>query len=153
MNVLTILTMSSKIKPFYERLCASTCEAYGITQAMFDVLMFVVNNPEHNTARDITTYRGITSGMVSISVEKLIQIGFLERNQKTDDRRIQFLTPTEKASGLVEMGKSIQKQFIEVLNQGISSSDREKANEIIRTITSNIDNAEIRSSGEKNSYA
>lgn len=153
MKALTILTMSSKTKRFYEKLCASTCEEYGITQAMFDVVMFIVNNPEHNTARDITTYRGITSGMVSISVEKLIQSGFLERNQKVSDRRIQFLTPTEKARGLIETGKLIQKQFVEVLNHGISADDREKANEIIRTITANIENAETKPFGGRNPHA
>ena len=37
----------------YELLSSKVCDKYGLTQMQYDILMFLYNNPQHNTAADI----------------------------------------------------------------------------------------------------
>lgn len=71
-------------------------QKYGINQTCFDILLFFANNPKHNTARDICEVRGIKSGIASVSVEILIENGFLVRKDDESDRRRRRLILTEK---------------------------------------------------------
>lgn len=52
-----------------------------------DILLFLANNPEHNTAKDICRMRGHKSGIVSVHVERLVNDGLLERQEMPGDRR------------------------------------------------------------------
>ena len=38
------------ITSYYELLSGEVCDRYGLTQMEYDILMFLHNNPHHNTA-------------------------------------------------------------------------------------------------------
>ena len=38
------------ITSYYELLAGEVCDRYGLTQMEYDILMFLHNNPQHNTA-------------------------------------------------------------------------------------------------------
>ena len=40
------------ITTYYELLSGEVCDRYGLTQMEYDILMFLHNNPQHNTAAD-----------------------------------------------------------------------------------------------------
>ena len=48
-----------------------------LPQTAFDILMFLYNNPEYKTARDIVEIRNIKANLVSVNVEKLVQDGYI----------------------------------------------------------------------------
>ena len=50
-----------------------------LPQTAFDILMFLANNPDYKTARDIVEIRQIKANLVSVNVDKLVQEGYLER--------------------------------------------------------------------------
>ena len=40
------------ITSYYELLSSEVCDRYELTQMEYDILMFLYNNPQHNTAAD-----------------------------------------------------------------------------------------------------
>ncbi len=59
--------------------------------------MFLANNPEYKTARDIVEIRKIKANLVSVNVDKLVNEGYLERKPVENDRRKTELVCTKKA--------------------------------------------------------
>lgn len=63
----------------------------------FDILLFLVNNPEYKTASDIVGYRGIKANLISVNVDKLVRDGYLKKKNVKSDRRKTMLICTDKA--------------------------------------------------------
>ena len=63
----------------YSAVCKPLCQKLHLPQTAFDILMFLANNPNYTTARDIVEVRHIKANLVSVNVDKLVQEGFLER--------------------------------------------------------------------------
>ena len=53
------LTISKKFLHIYESYCVPICEKYQLKQNELDILLFIGNNPEFNTARDVCEIRKI----------------------------------------------------------------------------------------------
>ena len=81
----------------YSAVCKPLCQKLHLPQTAFDILMFLANNPNYTTARDIVEVRHIKANLVSVNVDKLVQEGFLERRPVLGDRRKTELACTEKA--------------------------------------------------------
>lgn len=76
-----------------------------------DVLMFLANNPEFNTAGDVCRYRNIKAALVSFHVEKLVEAGFVERQAVKGDRRKCRLVCTGKAQPVIKRAESYRKSL------------------------------------------
>ena len=63
----------------------------------FDILLFLVNNPEYKTASDIVGYRGIKANLISVNVDKLVRDGHLKKKNVKSDRMKTMLICTDKA--------------------------------------------------------
>lgn len=59
------------ITSYYELLSGEVCDRYGLTQMEYDILMFLHNNPHHNTAAEIVKVRKSTKSHVSTSLKKI----------------------------------------------------------------------------------
>lgn len=76
-----------KIGTAYSSACKPLCQRWRIPQTAFDILMFLVNNPQYKTARDIVEIRKIKANLVSVNVDRLVTEGYLERKAVEGDRR------------------------------------------------------------------
>ena len=103
--------------------------------------MFLANNPEYYTARDICRVRGIKANLVSFHVEKLVQEGYLEREAIPGDRRQVRLLLTGKSQRVIEQGRSVQQRYREILVSNIAPSDFETFQRCMDTIRQNIERA------------
>lgn len=86
----------------YSIRCKPICRELGMPQTAFDILMFLANNPDYNTAKDIVELRGLKANLVSVNVERLVRDGYLDRRDFPGDRRKTFLICTEKAGPVIE---------------------------------------------------
>ena len=59
------------VTSYYEVLSGEVCDRYGLTQMEYDILMFLHNNPQHNTAAEIVKIRKSTKSHVSTSLKKM----------------------------------------------------------------------------------
>ena len=105
MNPIDFISISTKAMKAYETFCQPVCKKYQLSQTSFDVLMFLANNPEYNTARDICEIRGIRTGIASVAVDLLVKSGYIQRQPDASDRRITRLILTEKSEEIVQSGR------------------------------------------------
>ena len=138
MNPIDFISTSTKAMKAYESFCQPLCKKFQLSQTSFDVLMFLANNPESNTARDICEIRGIRSGMASVAVDFLVKNGYLIRQADPDYRRIWRLLITEKSTEIILTGKQIQQEFGNQLTEGISEKDLKVYMEIAEKFKENI---------------
>lgn len=131
------MELTKKMIGAYERFCKPLCRETNLCQTALDILMFLANNPELCTAKDIVQIRSILPSLVSINVEKLVQEGYLLRQAAPDDRRKVLLSCTDKAAPIVQRGRYLQAQFQEALLQGVSPQDLEVFTRVLDTVSGN----------------
>ena len=107
----TSIKIARNILQAYSTKCKPLCKEIGMPQTAFDILMFLANNPEFDTARDIVETRYIKSNLVSVNLESLVREGYLKREKCTGDRRKTRLVCTQKAWPVVERGRRLQEDF------------------------------------------
>ena len=139
MNPISFLSLASKTAKAYESFCRPVCKKHRINQTCLDVILFLANNPEYYTARDICRVRGIKANLVSFHVEKLVQEGYLEREIIPGDRRQVRLLLTEKAAPVIAQGREVQQRYREILISDIAPSDLEAFQRCMDTIRQNIE--------------
>lgn len=107
------IEISRKISQAYNAMCKPLCKELELSQTAFDILMFLGNNPNHNTAGEIVEIRRIKANLVSVNVERLVREGYLLRKQVEGDRRKTGLVCTDKAKPIIDRGRKLQKAFTE----------------------------------------
>lgn len=133
-ELLKILTYSIKL---YDKLISDVCKKYKLTKTEVDVLAFLSNNPEKDTASDIIEYRMISKANVSQAVEMLITKGMLERAQDKKDRRRIHLKLTEKSEEIVKCIHLAQDNFSSLLFEDFSNEEIELYEEFNKKIYEN----------------
>ena len=78
------IEFSRKLSLAYESMCKPLCHELKLPQTAFDILMFLANNPEFKTARDIVEVRKLKANLVSVNIDKLVNEGYLIRKNVTD---------------------------------------------------------------------
>ena len=121
----------------YGDYCKPICREIGLPRTAFDILMFLSNNPEHCTAKEISRLRGLKENIISVNVNKLVAEGYLEREGDANDRRRVHLKCTEKATAIVQRGREIQEQFLREMQQGLSAQELRVHYHCLETIAAN----------------
>ena len=133
------IEFSIKTAQAYNAVCKPLCQELGLSQTALDILLFLANNPDYKTARDIVEVRHIKANLVSMNVDKLVQEGFLERRPVPGDRRKTELACTEKAQSIIEQGRRMQDDFIRRLMAGLEEEKLGIFFEVIDTMNENLD--------------
>lgn len=115
----------NKMAHAYSVMCKPLCQEIKLPQTAFDILMFLSNNPQYKTARDIVEVRKIKANLVSINVDKLVREGYLERREVAGDRRKTELVCTSQADSIIEKGRLVQKDFKDKLFNNMDDSTKE----------------------------
>ena len=123
----------------YSALCHSLCRELNLPQTAFDILLFLANNPECDTASDIVELRKIKANLVSVNVNRLVEEGYLYREPVPGDRRKTRLICTDKALPIIDRGRALQAQFIDRLLSGMSDEQRQAFGDAVGVIDRNLD--------------
>jgi DNA-binding MarR family transcriptional regulator len=75
---------------------------------------------------------GITNAAASQTVDRMVQLGLIERTEDPDDRRAKRLALTQKGRTLMEKGIEARSKWIEGLTDALTS---EQQNMIISALT------------------
>ena len=135
----TLFSHANKMTKAYHVMLTPLCKEAGLPPLALDILLFLANNPEHNTAKDICRMRGHKPGIVSVHVERLVNDGLLERREMPGDRRQTRLVCTERAQDIITRGREIQWKFGLRLMEGISKDDHEIMRRCFEKIDINLD--------------
>ncbi len=129
----------------YDLLCKPLCNELGIPRSAFDILLFLANSPQCKTARDIVQKRRVKPNLVSVNVDRLVNMGYLERKAVPGDRRKVELVCTPKADEAIKRGRAIQHDFQTRMLEGVGESDLKVFRRVIDAVDDNL--SDILSSG------
>ena len=104
-----------------------------------DIVLYLANNPDYNTARDICQHKGLKPSIVSFHVDRLVTDGYLERHEVPGDRRKTALLCTEKAAPLISHGRALQHAFAVELAGGLTEEDLADFRRCVAAFDRNID--------------
>ena len=107
----------------YELLSRSVCDKYQLTQMEYDILMFLHNNPQSNTAADIVKVRKSTKSHVSTSLKSLENKGIIERIQSDFNKKHIEIALLDQAEIIIEAGLNAQKQFAQNVLRGLTEEE------------------------------
>ncbi|MGM9604339.1 MAG: MarR family winged helix-turn-helix transcriptional regulator [Faecousia sp.] len=137
MDSKTTLVALRAFSEAYSNACKPICRELGMPQMAFDILMFLSNNPDHCTAKEISQFRGFKENIISVNVNKLVTEGYLLRQSDQADRRKVRLICTEKAASIVRRGRELQERFLCQMQQGLSPEELQVHAHCLETIAAN----------------
>ena len=106
----------------YEMLAKEVCDKYHLTQMEYNILMFLYNNPQHNTAADIVKIRKSTKSHVSTAIKELEKIVLLN-----------------KSFPIIEEGINTQKKFAKHILKGLSREEKDICLKVFDKICNNAE--------------
>lgn len=127
------------ITSYYELLSGEVCDQYGLTQMEYDILMFLHNNPRHNTAAEIVRIRKSTKSHVSTSLKNLENKGLVERIQSKDNKKHIEIVLLDKAESIAEAGINAQKQFAQTVLSGLTEEEMHMCIKVFDKICNNAE--------------
>lgn len=139
-----LLQFYQHFEKFYTHQFSGFLSRTGLSIREAHVLLFLANNPDYDTARDITILRGLSKSQVSQAVELLTAEGFLLRTPDPSDRRLIHLSITPEGLPLAKECQAIQEQCASLLLTGLAPEQVEQLKALLDVI---LDNG-IRLAGE-----
>ncbi len=123
----------------YHAVLQPLCREAELPALALDILLFIANNPDKDTARDVCQFRGMKPGIVSVHVDRLAEAGLIERRPVPGDRRKTRLVCTESAAGIIEKGRGLQRRFAAELLAGLDAQMLESFHRCLAAVDENID--------------
>ena len=127
------------ITSYYELLARNVCDTYDLTQMEYDILMFLHDNPQFNTAADIVKVRKSTKSHVSISLKDLKTKRLIDRIQSPNNKKRIEIVLLDDAIPIIDAGKNAQKQFARNVLNGLTEEEMRMCIQVFQKICSNAD--------------
>lgn len=138
-----ILAVTNQFNKFYSMRITETAMEFHMSKVEMDVLLFLYNNPQFDTARDIVEYRHIAKSYVSKAVELLVKKGALLIKEDTKDRRIIHLEITGKAMEAAKQARRVQERIMEELFQNLTEEEQNLFEKVLRKMSDNIEKESV----------
>ncbi len=132
---------SRGLSKLYSRLFMPLLVKYEMAQTEADILLFLANNPQYDTAHDIVEQRHLAKSHISAGVEALADRGLLERYQREGNRKTIHLRLTEAALPIVKEGRSLQRRYGRLLFAGMSKDEIRQLMGLLDRVAQNVDAA------------
>ena len=136
-NYTRLLQFSQQFGKFYAYQFAPLLERTGLTMREVHVLLFLANNPDYDTARDVTLYRGMSKSQVSQAVELLCAKGLLQRTPDEADRRMVHLAITQAGQPLARECQELHERCGTRLLDGLSPEQVRQLRDLLETVLDN----------------
>ena len=134
----TIWDVMTAMRSLYCAQLEAASRECGLARVELDILLFLANNPQFDTATDIVERRHISKAHVSKSVKSLEQRGCLERCYEGDNRRTIHLRLMERAQAAVDVGRRAQLHCFETFMRGFSATELEQLRGYLARIAGNV---------------
>ena len=136
-----IFARSQGLRKLYGALFLPLLEEYKLSQLEADILLFLANNPQWDTARDIVEHRHLAKSHVSAGIDRLETRGYLERFPLPGNRKVLHLRLLPPAEPAVERGRALQRQYGQLLLDGLSEEERLQLRRLLDRVAENVDRA------------
>lgn len=135
---MSLWDLQQPLKSLYALCVEPVCRNYGVSRVELDILLFLENNPDYDTAAEIVDRRCLAKSQVSTSIRALEQNGYLVRWPGDADRRLIHLKLSEKAAAVIRDGREARNAFLVIITAGLNGEDRKHFHDCIEKIEWNI---------------
>lgn len=125
---------------YYETLTRPVCDQYELTQMEYDILMFLYNNPQYNTAADIVKVRKSAKSHVSASLKFLENKGLVEKKQSKDNKKHIEIILLDSAQEIIQAGLNVQKEFVKNMFRGFTEEELVMCKSVFSKVCNNAEN-------------
>ena len=132
-----LLQFYKQFGKYYSHQFADFSARTGLSLGEVHILLFLVNNPDCDTARDVAELRGLSKSQVSQAVELLAAEGLLLRTPDNTDRRVIHLSITPSGLPLARECQAIQAACGRRLLAGLSEEQERQLALLLETVLDN----------------
>ena len=138
MNIGKFLFYVKSFNKRYNQAIQAEALAHQLTLLEADVLLFLYNNPELDTAKDIASYRMLAKSGISATVVSLMGHGLLTSFGDKSDRRVIHLKLTDRSLPIAAALKEAQERFICHVNEGITPEEKKAFSDVLKKMADNL---------------
>lgn len=129
------------LKGLYDRMLDPVAQRRQLTRMELDLLLFLHNNPAHNTAAEAVRLRQWTKSHVSAAVHALKARGLLAARHPDGNRKTLRLTPLPAAQPILQEGREAQRAFFQSMRRGFTPEEERTLESISEKIARNVRDA------------
>ena len=133
-----IIVRTSLFRRYYENSFQDLLEEFSLTRLEAVILIFLHNNPDFNTARDIVELRGLSKSNVSTALEALRLRQYLTVRPDPDSRRVRRIFLREEKRDVVEALARRQQETLGRLTDGFSPEELAEMQRFLDRMEENI---------------
>ncbi|MDZ5254317.1 MarR family winged helix-turn-helix transcriptional regulator [Clostridium sp. LIBA-8841] len=137
------LVSFTKAKKTYKKFISPTLSNLGLTHNEFEILVFLQENLEYNTAKDIVEFSGLSKGLISRSIEGLLKKEMLIIKKDEKDKRIVRLYISDSATKTIDVLNKISNEFCKLLLEGLKEEELAAFDNILNKMIKNLNNLKI----------
>lgn len=124
-------------KKAYQQALEPVCKQYQITRMELDILLFLANNPQFDTAKEIIEHRGLTKSHVSMSIQSLEKQGYLKRGVRPENHKNLHLSLSDSAKPIIKDGQFAQQCLFKKLFAHLDTKHFQYLEEILTCMIEN----------------
>lgn len=109
-------------------------ETTGLTFSQVNILMRLMHSGSWGVS-DIAAQMGITNAAASQAVDRLVQMGFIERSEDPADRRAKRLKLTAEGQALIQRGIEARTRWIEQMTNSLTPEQERMVIEALTLLT------------------
>ena len=129
-----MLQWYARYREAYSKYCCRAIIKEPFSPNEMNLLIFLSNNPQMDTAKELTVTLGVSKGLICRSVDSLTQKGEVDKR----DRRIVHLMLTDKAAPIIQLLQENRAKFSQWITQEIPQSDLETYKRVNKQLIQNI---------------
>lgn len=119
-------------------------EKYGLTLGLLYLMKLIENNP-NSSQKELAKEMRFTEGAMSISVKRLMNLGFVKKVQLEEDLRYNKLVITDKGKEVLCDHEKYLSRMMKDIFHGFNEDELKKLNEFISRVNNNLENIIMKS--------
>ncbi len=121
-------TFQEWIELFMQRSIHATLQyarEQGLSMSMIGTL-FHLTRAGHTGVSDLGQHLGVSSAAASQMLDRLVEVGLIERVEDPDDRRMKKVTLSEKGQRVLEESLLARLRWLEELDENLTDQEKEQ---------------------------
>lgn len=140
-----LIALASKITDLSNRLIISQLEKNhinGIVPSHGSIFILLYEN-EQVTMKDISNFVHKTKPTVTILVDKLVKMGYIEKEKSKIDSRVTFVKLTQKGKDLKPVFEEISNNVNNIIYKNLTPNEAIQTEKTLQQVIKNLNSEEI----------
>lgn len=126
------------LKRLYDQFMQPVANRHALRRMELDILLFLANQPEYDTASDLIHRRGLSKSHVSTSIQHLLEKELIIAHHFANDKKRMHLKLSDTCSSIIEEGQIAQQAFFKSLMKEFSEDEIKTMKTLFRKMNQNI---------------